>query len=381
MNAEEPDLRRALGARSGRPTPEFRARFASALSAGRPASSSAPRLALAVAMVLAVAVVGVLLMSRQGGRALPPPGAASGPRIVTTPLPTPSGCVFCPIQMPTYAVLSAPSDNVVWALVQGEYLARSTDRGTTWEQRPLPKFEGGFPPPEISFIDDHEGWLATGGSPATQCSFQTTAMWHTSDAGATWNQVGTTGIGTSQCKGMLSFVDHNRGFIDGFDPNHAPVIYRTTDGGRTWAPSKPLPDPPGFTSQGGGFTLQPGPVRAFGPTLLVQASMNNSEGYVQAVFSSGDGGATWSYVARREGLLVFLTSTRWLQVNIDQPSWETTDAGRSWHAYASDYTQAAGVAPDVVFADSAVGYATVRGSIARTIDGGHHWVWIGTPGT
>jgi len=180
---------------------------------------------------------------------------------------------------------------------------------------------------------------------------------------------------------MLSFADHNRGFIDAFDPNHAPVIYRTTDGGRTWAASKPLPDAPGFTSQGGGFTLQPGLVRAFGSTLLVQASMNNSDGYIQAVFRSTDGGATWTYVARREGLLVFLTPSRWIQVTVAESSWETTDAGESWHVYPSDYTQAAGVAPDAVFADQLVGYITVRGSISRTVDGGHHWVWIKTPGT
>jgi photosystem II stability/assembly factor-like uncharacterized protein len=127
--------------------------------------------------------------------------------------------------------------------------------------------------------------------------------------------------------------------------------------------------------------LQPGLVSAFGSTLLVQASMNNSEGYVQAIFRSTDGGATWTYLAERQGVLAFLTPTRWIQLEISEPSWETNDAGKSWHPYPSDYTQAAGVAPDLVFGDPQVGYATVRGGIARTVDGGHHWVWIETPGT
>lgn len=47
---------------------------------------------------------------------------------------------------------------------------------------------------------------------------------------------------------------------------------------------------------------------------------------------------------------------------------------------ASDYDQAAPVAPDVVFGDSAVGYATVRGGLSRTLDGGLHWSALHTPG-
>ena len=51
------------------------------------------------------------------------------------------------------------------------------------------------------------------------------------------------------------------------------------------------------------------------------------------------------------------------------------------HAYASGYGQAAPIAPIVVFGDPQVGYATVRGSLQRTVDGGLHWSAIRTPGT
>ena len=34
-----------------------------------------------------------------------------------------------------------------------------------------------------------------------------------------------------------------------------------------------------------------------------------------------------------------------------------------------------------VFGDASVGYATVRGAIQRTTDGGAHWITIKTPGT
>jgi photosystem II stability/assembly factor-like uncharacterized protein len=57
------------------------------------------------------------------------------------------------------------------------------------------------------------------------------------------------------------------------------------------------------------------------------------------------------------------------------------NAGKTWHLYPSDYSQAAPVAPQIVFSDPLVGYATVRGSIQRTIDGGPHWTYLKTPGT
>ena len=76
-----------------------------------------------------------------------------------------------------------------------------------------------------------------------------------------------------------------------------------------------------------------------------------------------------------------MTATRWLVVGTPGGSQETTDSGASWHSYASDYRQAAPVAPAITFADERVGYATVRGAIQRTDDGGVHWRDLRTPGT
>jgi photosystem II stability/assembly factor-like uncharacterized protein len=270
----------------------------------------------------------------------------------------------------------------VWAFMVSSYLYRSTDRGATWNQRPLPP--GHFPKPEISFVSDLEGWLTTGGSPETQCNGETVAIWHTTDAGSTWQLLGSKGIGYSQCKDDLSFVDANRGFIDASDPNRPAVIYHTSNGGKSWAASKPLPDAPGFRTGAAGFTLQPGRVSAFGTTLLVAASMNNSAGIHEFVFRSIDGGVNWTYLASAKDSnneVDFVTATRWLELIAPGQSVETTDAGTSWHRYASDYSQAAPIAADFVFADSQVGYGTVRGEISRTIDGGLHWVTIRSPGT
>jgi BNR/Asp-box repeat. len=125
-------------------------------------------------------------------------------------------------------------------------------------------------------------------------------------------------------------------------------------------------------------------VRAFGPTLLLPVSGYQESGSVEYAFRSTDGGATWTYLARGKDAsnpIVLVTASRWLQLIAPGQSAETTDAGVTWHLYASAYSQAAPIAADFVFADSQVGYGTVRGEMSRTVDSGLHWVSLKSPGT
>jgi photosystem II stability/assembly factor-like uncharacterized protein len=323
----------------------------------------------------------------------------TGPTTPPTPPPSPTPALTPgviakppgPIVLPASVQLSAPSTDVVWALVANEYLYRSTDRGATWQQEPLLPSKAfcpahaspcPYPPPtEISFVSDREGWFMTGDSGQAQCSAEAVTVWHTADAGATWQWLGSKGIPLSQCKAGLSFADSNRGFLSAWNPTHGAVIYRTMDGGRTWRASQPL-TLPFKTVCVDCIATQAGSVRAFGSTLLVlvRQQAGSTDHYV---LGSTDGGVTWAYLASRptNGGFAIVTASRWLQVILPGQSVETTDAGKSWNPYSSDYTQAAGVAPDVVFADPLVGYATVRGGISRTVDGGQHWTAIETPGT
>jgi len=129
-----------------------------------------------------------------------------------------------------------------------------------------------------------------------------------------------------------------------------------------------------------GDALRAGRVKSFGPTLLVQAYGMQPNGFHGYVFQSSDGGSTWTYLAdlSRPLDVTFVTATRWIEI---VGHMESTDSGRTWHPFTSDYhSQAAGAAPQVVFADPLIGYATVRSDIQRTIDGGAHWTHIRTPG-
>ena len=279
----------------------------------------------------------------------------------------------------------------MWALVAGSHLFRSIDRGETWQERSGALDPFG-PNREIAFLSDNEGWLATPGVPGSQCTFQSVGIAHTTDGGGRWDQLvvagtsgspSSTGIADRQCKSGLAFADSQRGYLGASDPNSRPVIYRTADGGRSWSASSPVPDPPGFTTQPAVGALRVGRVRAFGTTLLVTASGTSDGRLVSYVFSSSDG-RSWAYqatVPQGAGTFTFVSATRWLLIAIPNSSKETTDGGATWHAFTTDYSQAAPIAPEIVFGDSLVGYATVRGAIQRTTDGGTHWTLIKTPGT
>ena len=327
----------------------------------------------------------------------PPVARTSTPAPTTaTQAPTPKAASpapsLTPIVLPSIAQLSAPSTSVVWALVAGSRLFRSTDRGETWEERSVALDPVAFGR-EVSFVSEREGWSATTGSSATACSGQWTGIAHTVDAGATWEQLvpqaapasgNPSGLFGGPCKNGLTFADAQHGYLSSYDPNAAPVIYRTADGGRTWSASRPLPDPPGFTTRGGGDVLHPGRVRALDGVLLVTAVGAVGGKAVAYAFRSVDGGVSWTYastVPDSGGTLAFVTAARWIEIAPPSSSKQTADGGATWQAFTTDYSQAAPIALEIVFGDPNVGYATVRGAIQRTVDGGARWTALKTPGT
>jgi photosystem II stability/assembly factor-like uncharacterized protein len=305
----------------------------------------------------------------------PNPSASATPTQTPTSSPTPSPS---PIALPSFAQLSVPSGTVVWALVAGTRLFRSSDRGDTWTERSLPTTLANV---EVSFADETNGLLLTTGPAGTECQTQTASLSKTANGAATWQSLTATGITDALCRRGLTSADPTHAFFTASKTGSAPVIYRTADGGATWTASAPIPNPPNLASQGSTFVIITGRPRAFGSVVLVDAGGGQQ---TKDVFRSTDGGATFSYastVPTFEGTVAYVTATRWLQIAMPSSSKETTDGGATWHAYSTDYSQAAPVAPEIVFGDSTIGYATVRGFIQRTTDGGAHWTAIKTPGT
>jgi photosystem II stability/assembly factor-like uncharacterized protein len=306
-----------------------------------------------------------------------PTPSASGPTVSPSQSPSPTASPSAtpsptPIVLPSTAELSAPSGNVVWALVGGTRLFRSNDRGETWSERGVP---AGLANVDIAFADDANGLLLSTGSPASQCQTQTVKLYKTADGAATWTQITATGIADAMCKNGLAVADATHAFFAASDPNDPAVVYRSADAGSTWQASGPL------AGRSAAVYNTPGRPRAFGSVVFIDATPSQQS---RGVFQSSDGGATFGLVSAApivESPVAFVTQTRWLQLGPPASSKETTDGGASWHAFTTDYSQAAPIAADVVFGDASVGYATVRGEIQRTIDGGAHWTKIKTPGT
>ena len=228
---------------------------------------------------------------------------------------------------------------------------------------------------EVAFADDKAGILLSTGSPATQCQTQTVTIWRTTDGAGQWQKLSSTGIADAMCKSGLAVADATHAFFAASDPSDPATVYRSADAGLTWKASGAL------ASRAAAVYNMPGRPRAFGSVVLIDATPAQQS---RGVFQSSDGGATFGFVSAApivDAPVGFVTQTRWLQIGPPGSSKETTDGGASWHAYTTDYSQAAPIAPDVVFGDAMVGYATVRGGIQRTTDGGAHWTTIKTPGT
>ncbi|HVC75407.1 MAG TPA: hypothetical protein VND96_02705 [Candidatus Micrarchaeaceae archaeon] len=180
MTPEERELKRALEARSGEVTPQFRARLSSALSEGRPASNFLPALAAVAAVVLLLVSVGVLLLARQSRNQPPPVAAVSTPTPAASPVPTPTP--------PSKAVALHPES--------------------------------------VTFISPEVG-LVIGLSPCG--SAQCLRLAKTVDAGLHWTWVTANLSGISPAEAWrLRFADAENGWISG------PLLFATHDGGRTW---------------------------------------------------------------------------------------------------------------------------------------------------
>jgi hypothetical protein len=188
-------------------------------------------------------------------------------------------------------------------------------------------------------------------------------------------------VGGLECREGLSFIDPTHVFIGAWADGRHPTVYRTVDGGKTWS-GVDLPDPPDFQT-GPGFSLRAGLVKKFGSALYVIAWGKQPGGIPdrQYMFRSTDDGATWSWLVKVPSrYIAMVTESRWLMLLAPGQSMESTNAGQQWHPFASDFITDTPVGgPQIVFADSQVGYAEGRGALQRTIDGGLHWVRIVTP--
>lgn len=177
-----------------------------------------------------------------------------------------------------------------WAVGENGTILHTADGGDHWTQQPAgvtDEFRG------VAFVNTSQGWAT---------SFRVThyddsgdpddwrgRIWHTADGGQTWRSQSLPA--NAGLLNRITFIDAQHGWTVGIKatgadpdhPEHAGVVYRTTDGGQTW---QELYSPgPNITLNGVEWTdSNHGWVVGF-PNLS-----NMTGGFV---FHTADGGQTW----------------------------------------------------------------------------------------
>lgn len=209
------------------------------------------------------------------------------------------------------------------------------------------------------------------------------SIYRTKDGGATWAKVFTN-------KGTffraILFVDEKTGFAGNLGAGLSSaitdetVLYRTTDGGDTWAP---------VTEIGGDAPKGICNLTAVDDEHLIAVGRANGPAHI---ITSKDGGKSWTakdltdqmsmlidarFTSPSEGIIVGMSATSPSSCAVMR----TTDGGKTYATVFAS-TQASSLCWKVSFPSPSVGYVSIQGygrSFAKTRDGGKTWVELPLP--
>lgn len=286
----------------------------------------------------------------------------------------------------------------VWLAVPdtGKYCAvfRSFDGGSRWQLffKTIASTACGMGVvSSFQFVTRSRGWLM-----ATCCAAAGHVghiLFRTGDGGAHWKAV-ESNLPRRVTPGAIPNCDFQanvtfRSYIDGWATGQcgpaaqAESLYRTTDGGQTWAPRQ-FPAPPGWhicsslDCNGYVFTYPPTFSGNFG-SLPVSLAPKPA----LVLYSTANGGATWrpgtplrvhtssSLTGPMPVLASLNSSTVWALMN--SRLYMTSDTGRHWQVVKNH--PGLGASPVIQFVTSTAGFALSPGKnfIRETSDSGHNW--------
>jgi photosystem II stability/assembly factor-like uncharacterized protein len=266
----------------------------------------------------------------------------------------------------------------------------SSDGGADWS-RVYPGPTGG-PFASVSFVSPDQAFAVP--------LALTSGIESTADGGTTWQAV--YDFGPAVKLGGVDFTDALHGWAWGWSIPSGPLVYATTDGGRSWtstrAPGQEQPTQVAFadagigwltgasgllwgTSDGGRHWTQAaappgGAVQSFGlvgGTLAwALTAPRGPGGGPCTLWSTSDGGADWTQAARYPKqypppVMAFTSSRDGWAAN-GSSLLETSDGGRTW----SRLTWATS-AEDLGFIDPQHGWVLADGTLWITSDGGATW--------
>ncbi|MBI1804881.1 MAG: hypothetical protein HY033_11700 [Ignavibacteriae bacterium] len=226
--------------------------------------------------------------------------------------------------------------NEAWKLTN-EYFYHSTNGGQNWSSSPLPP---GATPHHLYFRDTQHGW-----------AYGPRTLLQTTNGGAEWNDR-SSDVSLFRYNG-LTFTDSVTGWISGYFGafnDYDGYLYKTTDGGATWALNFDVP-------------------YAFGTGDV--AFMDHNHGWFltrSRIYGTSDGGASWQL--QQIGTfsrISQLDSARAITAGESGQIFRTENGGIAWHSInpaSSTYFQ------KLFFVDSLVGFAATYNQLLKTADGG-----------
>lgn len=266
-----------------------------------------------------------------------------------------------------------PAQAAVW---------HTQDGGVTWQiSQPLDLQgqDGQFFVSDIQFIDENNGWLLS--HVGVGMNHDYVMLYRTQDGGATWQRLidpMTDGSIQACYKPGMQFADAQRGWLavncNGVMPGA--IVYHTRDGGATWETlSLPAPsDNP---------TLFENPAAVCGVEQVIFFTPDHGKlsltcanydtdplTYLYFLYTTQDGGASWTAAPYPGGRLTFLNDqTGWVQ-NVD--IYQTKDGGVSWTKIAIVSWEA-----DFDFVNERQGWAVAKSgdetALVKSEDGGVYW--------
>lgn len=277
--------------------------------------------------------------------------------------------------------------------------------GASWtasEPLELPATADYFQISDLSFVDKATGWalmhLGVG------LSHDYVAVYGTSDGGATWAKLidpdADGGLAMSCGKTGMAFANETTGWVlgdcGGVVPG-APYLYRTDDGGQTWALSElpaPAEVPTLFEQDNFDYACGVNWLNMLSPTdgvLIMRCLDYNASANTGWLYTTPDGGATWNAqplpgTYNNVGFIInaeFISLTEgWVVSDGDAGGGylqHTTDGGATW-----TLVKKLGWIGQLNFIDSRTGWAVAQAcpdadcftrlmALVNTADGGGKW--------
>jgi photosystem II stability/assembly factor-like uncharacterized protein len=260
------------------------------------------------------------------------------------------------------------------AFVKGREVYATSDGGKHWTKLNLPPHTID----SLTFSDPNHAWLI--GSTQTDPRNLVYHYEHTADGGTKWTALPSPPLAKSGYSFVftgLKFRSPTEGWASGTDVDQ-PAVFSSKDGGVTWSQSTMAvrrESAQGKFSATSDITLLPG-----GGVLAA---------FRDSAFTSLDGGNTWRPLGQAPGRtsyrdFAFQDATHWWAMQYDSTMYKTSDAGQTWKRVSfqvDPFIYTIGVV-DAQNAwarlDSQI--PTRRGyGLALTRDGGIHWIYANVP--